>query len=249
MDTAITIPLAALVGIFLLAGAVKGLTGMGLPTIAMGLLGLGMPPAAAAAMLVVPSMVTNVWQLAAGPALGPLMRRLWPMLLGLVVGTIAGAGALATTDPSWSGFALGLALIGYAGHALLAPPLTVPGRQERWWSPTVGVATGAVTGTTGVFVIPAVPYLQALGLQRDTLVQALGLSFTISTLALAIGLGAHGAFRFEQAGLSALAVVPALAGMWLGGRLRQRIPPARFRVWFLVCLLLLGLELASRPWR
>ena len=59
---------------FLLAGLVKGVIGMGLPTVAMGLLALALPPAEAAAILVVPSLVTNVWQLLAGPRFAALAR-------------------------------------------------------------------------------------------------------------------------------------------------------------------------------
>ena len=54
--------LALITFTFLLAGFVKGVIGLGLPTVAVGLLGLVMPPAEAAALLVVPSMVTNLWQ-------------------------------------------------------------------------------------------------------------------------------------------------------------------------------------------
>ncbi|MCD9031929.1 sulfite exporter TauE/SafE family protein [Luteimonas sp. Y-2-2-4F] len=244
-DASFLLPLLALT--FLAAGLVKGVTGMGLPTVAMGLLGLVMPPAAAAAMLVVPSLVTNVWQLLVGPATAALLRRLWPMLLGIVAGTVGGAALLVRVDPLWSGLALGIALIAYAAYALVSPALAVSARIEPWASPAVGLATGAITGATGVFVMPAVPYLQALRLGKDTLVQALGLSFTVSTVALAAGLLAHGAFRADQLGLSALAVLPALAGMWLGQRVRARIGPKPFRICFLSLLALLGLELASRP--
>ena len=79
---------------FLLAGFVKGVIGLGLPTVSMGLLSLVMAPAKAASLLIVPSFVTNVWQLAAGPSFGRLARRLWPMLAGVVVGTLAGTGLL-----------------------------------------------------------------------------------------------------------------------------------------------------------
>jgi uncharacterized membrane protein YfcA len=119
--------------------------------------------------------------------------------------------------------------------------------MERWVSPVVGLTTGLVTGATGVFVIPAAPYLQALGLSKDDLIQALGLSFTISTIALAVGLASHGAFHLGHIALSALAVVPALLGMWFGQSIRQRISAATFRRWFLICLVLLGLELTIRP--
>lgn len=234
--------------IFLAAGLVKGVTGMGLPTVAMGLLGVMMPPVAAAALLVVPSLVTNVWQLLAGPAKVRLARRLWPMMLGIVAGTVVGAALLVGVDARASGLWLGVALIAYAAFALAAPELAVPGRWETWLAPVVGVATGAVTGATGVLVMPAVPYLQALRLPRDELVQALGLSFTVSTVALAVGLAAHGALRPGQLGWSACAIVPALAGMWLGQVVRGRISPAMFRRCFLLFLVVLGGELVWRAW-
>ncbi|GLX15488.1 membrane protein [Pseudomonas straminea] len=242
-----TFYLLFLLGTFLAAGLVKGVTGMGLPTVAMGLLGTVMAPAAAAAILVVPSFVTNLWQLFSGPALAPLLRRLWPMMLCIVLGTLAASTLLVVATPLWSGFWLGIALIVYALYALLAPALRVSARLERWLSPVVGLATGVVTGATGVLVMPAVPYLGSLNLSRDELVQALGLSFSVSTLALAIGLYWHGAFQVRQLGTSTAAIVPALLGMWLGQRLRARISPVRFRQCFMAFLILLGLELAARP--
>ncbi|OZI41648.1 sulfite exporter TauE/SafE family protein [Bordetella genomosp. 4] len=232
---------------FLAAGLVKGVTGMGLPTVAMGLLGTVMPPAAAAAILVIPSFVTNVWQLLSGPATARLLRRLWPMMLAIVLGTVGGAALLVRVDPLWSAFSLGVALIVYALYALLGPALSVSARAEPWLSPVIGVVTGAITGATGVFVMPAVPYLQALGLDKDELVQALGLSFTVSTIALAAGLMVHGAFQLNQLGVSTLAIVPALIGMWAGQKIRARISSKRFKQCFLVFLAVLGLELASRP--
>ncbi|MDY0976003.1 sulfite exporter TauE/SafE family protein [Massilia sp. CFBP9012] len=241
-----TFLLASLAATFPAAGLVKGVTGMGLPTVAMGLLGMAMTPAAAAALLVLPSFVTNVLQMTAGPGVLRLVTRLWPMLLGTVVGTAGGVVLLARVDPQTASLALGLTLILYAGYALAAPSLVLPRRHEVWLGPVVGVATGLVTGATGVFVVPAVPYLQALRLDKDELVQALGLSFTVSTVALAIGLATHGAFAFEQLGLSALAIAPALLGMWLGQAIRARISAKRFRQCFLAFLIGLGLELASR---
>ena len=233
---------------FFLAGMVKGVTGMGLPTVAMGILGTTMSASMAAALLVLPSFITNVWQLLTGPAIAKLWQRLGWMLLAVCVGTVGGALLLARVDPLWSGFALGMALMLYAGYALFAPIFTVPITCERWASPLVGGITGVITGATGVFVMPAVPYIGALaGLSKDELIQALGMSFTVSTIALAVGLLVHGAFRIEQLGLSAVAVIPALLGMWLGACVRARISPKRFKRYFLVFLMLLGVELVSRP--
>ena len=160
--------------------------------VSLGLLGLAMPPMQAAALLIVPSMVTNLWQLACGPRFLGLMKRLAGLLLGVVVGTLLVGAWLGGDAPRQATGVLGLALAAYALLGLAAIPLHLPARHEPWAGPLVGLATGALTAVTGVFVIPAVPYLGALRLQRDELVQALGLSFSASTLALAVTLGVHG---------------------------------------------------------
>lgn len=201
---------------FLLARIVKGVTGMGLPTIAMGVLGTLMPPVTAASVLIVPSFVTNVWQLVAGRSFTALIARLWTMMLAVVVGTIAASSLLTSASTEWTTRALGCVLVMYSAFTLLARQFSVPPRMERWLSPVIGIITGAITGATGVFVIPAVPYLQALGLSKNDLIQALGLSFTASTIALTVGLGLGGAFDSSRLVTSALAVFPALLGMWSG---------------------------------
>jgi uncharacterized membrane protein YfcA len=236
----------AVAAVFLLAGWVKGVVGMGLPTVAMGLLGLLMAPVQAAALLVVPSLVTNVWQALAGPGLRPLVRRLGPMLAATCVGTALGIGLLASGQTRIAEAALGTVLLVYAVAALARPRLAVPPRVERWASPLAGLATGAITGATGVFVVPAVPYLGALGLGREALVQALGLSFTVSTLALGGALWAVGRFPAESATASLAAVLPAVAGMLAGQALRRRLDADAFRRGFLVALAAVGATMLAR---
>ncbi|KMO16540.1 membrane protein [Methylobacterium platani JCM 14648] len=233
---------------FLLAGFVKGVIGLGLPTVAVGLLATMMTPAQAAALLVVPSFVTNIWQLLAGPRFGALLRRLWPMMAAIAAGTVASAGLIAGATGPGLGSALGFALVAYAAIGLAGLALRVPARAEPVLSPVVGLLTGLVTGATGVFVIPAVPYLQALNLGRDGLIQALGLSFTVSTVALAAGLAREGALPLAAGTASLVTLAPALLGMVAGQWLRGRVSASTFRRVFLVGLLLLGAHLALRPW-
>ncbi|TGT40297.1 sulfite exporter TauE/SafE family protein [Mesorhizobium sp. M8A.F.Ca.ET.165.01.1.1] len=232
--------------VFLAAGLVKGVVGMGLPTVAMGLLAAAMPPAEAAALLLIPSLVTNLWQLFTGPSFGGLCKRLWTMMAGVVVGTVTGAGLLTGAHTMIASAGLGAALMLYALVGLAKASFTTPARHEAWISPLVGVATGLVTGATGVFVIPAVPYLQSLRLGREDLIQALGLSFTVSTLALGFGLFRAGALASPTAQLagSVLALAPALAGMVVGQALRQRMSVETFRTVFFAGLLALGAYLA-----
>jgi uncharacterized membrane protein YfcA len=230
--------------IFLMAGLVKGMLGMGLPTVAMGLLGAVMSPVTAASLLIVPSVVTNVWQLLAGPHVVALARRLGFMLAGIAFGTLVGVQLLTGDMAGWASTALGLVLIVYAAIGLSSVQLHVPPRAEFWLSPVVGLTTGLITGATGISVIPLAPYLQALDLEREDLIQSLGLSFTVSMVALAVGLGAGGAWQSGTAAASLLALAPAMLGMAAGQALRRRVDPVIFRRWFFIGLLALGAHLA-----
>ncbi len=232
--------------VFLLGGLVKGVIGLGLPTIVMGLLSLTMPPAQAAALLVVPSLLTNVWQISARPGWLQMAKRLLPMQLALCVGIAAGSGWLTRAPTVWAAAGLGLALALYALLGLLSVSWVLSARTGRWWAVPVGLCTGLVTAATGVFVIPAVPYLQALGLEKEELVQALGLSFLVSTIALGLSLTHGGALNSEMGLASLLALAPACIGMAVGQRLRQRLSPAAFKRVFLWGLLTLGVYLCGR---
>ena len=110
-------------------------------------------------------------------------------------------------------------------------------------SSVVRVMTGVATAATGVFTLPMVPYLSGLGLDRENLVQALGLSFTICTLALAVDLTGAGALDRTMLTSSLAAVVPSLLGMFIGTYVRGRISPVLFRRCFFAGMLVLGVEL------
>jgi uncharacterized membrane protein YfcA len=231
-------------GVFVLAGFVKGVVGLGLPAISMGLLALVMPPADAASVLILPTVATNIWQMAAGPGLRPVAARLWPLMLGVICGTLAGAGWL--THGHFGTALLGGALALYALSGLASIRFTVSPAAEPWLGPIVGLITGLVAAATGVFAMPAVIYLQAIGIEKEDLVQALGLSFTVSSLALAVNLASVSALNLSLGPASIGALAVACLGMWLGQVLRLRLRPETFRLVFLIGLLALGSYLIAR---
>jgi uncharacterized membrane protein YfcA len=232
--------------VFLVAGFVKGVLGLGLPTISMGLLAVTMTPGQAAAMLVVPSLVTNLWQMLAGPYVLKLVKRLGGMLIAACIGTWLGAGWLTGPHARYGAIALGLSLIVYAVLSLGAVRVSVPRQQEIWLGPLVGLVTGLITAATGVFVIPAIIYLQGIGLEKEELVQALGLSFTVSTVALSFNLMGAGVLSVSLASTAIVGLVTAAIGMWIGQLVRLRLDQQTFRRWFFIGLLLLGVYLAGR---
>jgi uncharacterized membrane protein YfcA len=238
--------LALIAVAFLFAGTVKGVVGAGLPTFSLPILALGLGLKDGIALIVIPAIVTNIWQGLVGGQLLAITRRLGTFLIATVIGTWAGAVILAGADALLLSGVLGIFLFLYSIFSLATPQIPAPGRAEKYLSPVMGGATGVMLGMIGSFFVPGVLYLQALGMNRDQLVQALGIAFTLGSLALGIGLAGNGLFTVSHAGLSALGIVPALIGMAAGQRLRRRLSEHRFRQALFGALLIIAVFLALR---
>src|SRR3954467_6959612 len=210
---------------FLFAGFVKGVIGLGLPTVAMGLLAVTMPPASALAIVIVPAIVTNIWQTFVGPYLSDIIRRLWPLMIGTVIGIWLNSGMLTGPYARYATVVLGVLLVIYAIIGLNKFAFNVARRDEGWIGAIVGVVTGMISATTGVQVIPSMPFMQAIGMEKDELVQALGVFFTTATLALALNLTQAGLVNASTALPGAVAMAAAFAGMFTGQALRTRLRP------------------------
>ena len=238
--------LAIATAVFLLAGFIKGIIGLGLPTISIALLAATFDLKAGLALIVIPAFVTNVWQAVTGGGLTRIARRLAVFIAAAAAGVWFGVGVLSGADAAVVSGLLGIMLCVYSGIALATPQIPPPGRLEPWLAPIIGGLSGFIAGLMGSFVIPGSLYLQALGLPRDIFVQAMGISFTTITLALGIALIGHGMMPAQLGIMSFAALAPAMIGMAAGKRVRRYIPEARFRQVFFFGMLALGLYMAMR---
>src|SRR3954453_11601072 len=230
---------------FLLAGFVKGVIGLGLPTVSMGLLAVTMPPGRALAIIIVPAIITNIWQTFVGPYLRDIMRRLWPLMIGTVIGIWLNAGLLTGPYAPYGTVTLGVLLVIYAIVGLSRFHFKVARRDEKWIGGIVGLITGVVSAATGVQVLPSMPFMQAIGMEKDELVQALGVFFTVATVALAFNLTSAGLLSAATALPGAVAMAASFAAMFIGQAVRSPMPPDAFRRWFLIAMIFLGLYLAG----
>ena len=230
---------------FLLAGFVKGAIGLGLPTVAMGLLAVTMPPAQALAIVIVPAIVTNIWQTFVGPYLRDILKRLWPLMVGVAAGIWLNRGMLTGPYAHYGTIVLGVLLVIYAVVGLSKFSFTVGRRNEKWIGGIVGLVTGVISAATGVQVLPSMPYMQAIGMEKNELVQALGVFFTVATLAQAFNLTSSGLISAATALPGAIAMACSFAGMFIGQAVRSRMQPEAFRRWFLISMILLGIYLVG----
>jgi uncharacterized membrane protein YfcA len=113
------------------------------------------------------------------------LAALWPMLVCALLGTLPAAGILTKANVHLTTALLAGVLVVYTLIGLIGVHFKVSPRTEPVLGPVVGLTTGLINGATGIFVVPGVPYVQALNLGKDELVQALAISAFVSSLALA----------------------------------------------------------------
>jgi uncharacterized protein len=231
-------------GAFIVAGIAKGAIGMGMPPIAIGLMTFALPLDQALAIMVLPTMVTNVWQAIYGKGFLPLLRRFSTMAATSVIALFAvaiWAGHLGSPMAlAW----VGVLLVIYSLAALTRWRPAVSRANERWANPLIGAASGAVAGFTGVAAVPFLPYMQSLDMDRHELVQALGVMFLFIIGALTLALLWQGAFHLETTTSGIAALVPTMIGVWLGQKSREAVSPETFRRIFIFGMLALGLNMA-----
>lgn len=231
---------------FFAGGLVKGVIGLGMPTVALAILASVLGLRESLPLLVVPIILTNIAQLVQGGSAAKVLRRFRLLNVCAFAGVWAGVAVLFAVDPLILSGVLGIVVCAYAASNLLTLELRVPQSAERWLTVPVGLGTGIMTGMTGSSVFPLIPYLHGLGMDRDALIRALAYAFLVSYVALALALGGHGALDATVLSISVLALAPAFAGMYAGRQLRTRLSEGGFRTAFCIGLLILGANLVRK---
>ena len=228
--------------VFLVAGTVKGLVGLGLPTITIALTSLVLPLPEAIALIALPTIFTNLWQATVGGKFGVILRRQWPLIVPLAVMLYLTMWLVGQKGPNWAFLVLAAVLVAYSALGLLRIRLHIHADLEKPLGPVIGVVAGLV----GVPVVPLMPYLQGLDIKPTELVQTLGVVLCATSLTLTVSLLNFGLLDGRRAVVSAAAVLPALAGMWVGQSIRNRLSVEQFRLAVFWALLLTGLYTFAR---
>lgn len=238
--------LAIIAAGYFFAAFVKGATGLGFSTSALPLLTFAVGLKAALPLLIVPALSSNALVMIDAGHFRETLRRFWLLYAGVTIGIVCGLMLLARIDSVSAGGVLGLVLVAYGLFALANPDLNLSRHLEKPFAPAVGFLTGAVNGLTGSQVMPVLPYLMALQLDRNRFLQAINISFSLSTVLMAIGLSRIGLLTLESALISVGGLVPVMAGMKAGNTLRKRLSEAAFRRMVLILLIVFGVILIAK---
>lgn len=237
---------AVIFAAYLFAATAKGVTGLGFSTTCLAIVALTVGLKNALPLLIIPSISTNLMVMVGAGHFTETLRRFWPMYLATVPGVILGLWALGSVDGIVAGVALGVVLIGYCGFAFANPDLRLPAQLERPLQPVSGFLTGLVNGTTGSQVMPSMPFLMALHMEKNRFVQAINISFTLASLIMVVGLNRMGLFTTDGVILSIVGTAFAIAGIRLGERIRDRLNAGQFRMAVLGMLTVMGAVLIAR---
>ena len=226
---------------FLVSGIVKGVVGFGLPAVSLAILSIALDLHSAIALVVVPAFVTNIRQSCSGGHARDVLSRAWPFLLTTTIAVWIGVMALVKLNHSFLSALLGFLLVIYAIISITGREFQISSRNNTWLGPFLGVMTGLFAGMTGTASVPGIMYLKGIGLSRDSLVQAMGMLFTLCALVLGIAMQKHDLLTLEIVTMSCVALIPALLGMLVGERTRQAISEGTFENVFLSSLMIMGI--------
>ena len=233
-------------GAFFFAAFSKGITGMGFATTCLPVIALAMGLEVALPLVLVPSVASNIIVQVEVGHFRESVRRFWPMVVAAMIGVVIGLVLLTWMEARAAGAALGVVLFVYGLFALKTPNLTLPPHLEKPLGPVTGLTTGVINGLTGSQLMPVLPYLMALHLDRERFVQAINCSFTSSSIVMAIGLSKIGLMNVETALVSTIGVIPVWVGLKLGGKIRRRLAPELFRKLVIYMLMASGVLLLIR---
>ena len=230
----------------LVAGIIKGATGLGYASCALPFLAMAMGLRQAISVVMLPALASNFLIICITPHKLETLRRFWPLYIAAIPGIMAGIYLLVLFDQKIPTIGLGFLILAYSVYSIVRPSLLVPKKFESPLQVPVGLLNGFLTGLTGSQVLPFLPYILGLQLDPDRTTQAINLAITLWSGVMLIALYQSGVASTGSLAASVLALVPALLGIYLGSILRSMIPAQHYRLIVQVVLGFLGASLIAK---
>jgi uncharacterized membrane protein YfcA len=242
LDTEILIYIAA---VYVIAGFVKGFSGLGFSAISIGILATFLDLAVAIPLVVIPSTASSLLVMIEAGGFKSALRKFWPLYISALPGLAIGIWLLVRPEVNIAKSVLGGLLLLYAIWGLLNPTVALPPRFQTVLQGPIGFFTGLFSGLTGVAVMPVSPFLLSLNLTPNLFVQALNISFVVSSSVLVLSLGGLGYIGSQSILLSLCAIIPVALAVKYGSLLRRHVSEKLFKIVVLFIMLFLGINLVT----
>lgn len=231
---------------YVVASVIKGLTGVGFSTSCLPIMALRLDLKVAIPLVIVPSIISNVGIMIQAGSFSEAVRRFWTLYLSSIPGLLIGLVILVTIRGDAARVILGIVLASYALLALSNKPFILSRRWERKLKIPVGFCTGLINGLTGSQVLPVLPYLMSLDLKKNSFVQSINISFTLSSLIMLFTIDQLGFLAPKTFLIAVGSLVPVLPIVYFSGKLRQHLSVTWYRRLVLFFLLIMGVILSVK---
>ena len=221
---------------YIVAAGIKGLTGVGFSTSCLSIMALRLDLKIAIPLVIFPSIVSNVAVMIQAGHFRAALRRFWLFYIAGIPGLVVGLSILVVVNVGVAKALLGFILITYTIWALSNTSFSL---SEKWEFPA-GFLTGFVNGLTGSQVMPSLPYLLSLDIGKNLFVQAINISFTLSSLVMLVGMRYWGYLPVSTSMLAVGGIVPVLIALYFAGKLQSKLTGKSHRQLVLIFLLVTG---------
>jgi uncharacterized membrane protein YfcA len=205
-----------------------------------------LPPLQAIALLVVPVISTNIFQVFHQGLFVAVARRYWSLILTIAITATLASRLIVSVNNEALSIAIGfiIAIIGLM--RVIQLPVGIPDRHEVWLNPLIGVISGLVGSVSNLFGPPVFAYLSMRGIKKDSFIVGIAMVFLVGAIPLHANLFVLGVTTSETLILSTLITIPVVAGMALGTWLRSRFSQAMFENTLVAIIIVAGLNLIRR---
>ena len=226
-------------------GFCKGASGISLALISVSLAAIFVDISIAVALMTVPVLIANIWQVGSNKFTSEVWNFHWPLYLAITPGVGIGAKVLTSVDPFLVSGIVGIIVISFAILIYTQPKWKLSTPTARRFSVPTGFIGGLVGGISG-FLPPVLMYMVALKLPKEKFIAAIGIAYLTGVLALMVFLATYNFLTWQIILWSALAALPMFAGQLAGHKARQRIAEKPFHLMVLILMLLSGANLIRK---
>ncbi|UTW55064.1 sulfite exporter TauE/SafE family protein [Kordiimonas sp. SCSIO 12610] len=232
--------------VFLVAGTIKGLIGIGLPTIAISLMSLVIDARLAITLTIIPMFASNIWQVYRGGKILETLRKYWIFSTLLIISIFCTALISRSVSSDIILIILGSVVTIYAILSLLKWAPRIAAQHDPHAQTGFGLAAGILGGFTAIWAPPLIIYLTSRQIPKDEFIRATGMLITVGSTPLLFGYVQNGLLTPELATTASLMTIPVLIGFIVGEFLRKYISTAKFHTIVLSIFAVMGANLVYR---
>ena len=232
--------------IFALAGLIKGVIGVGLPTVSLALLSFILDIKESIAIVLIPIILTNFYQMIDGKYLKDIIKDTKYFLLFSIISIIPGFLLLVYFNSKIILGILSLLLILNSIISLSKNTIKIKKPKNKLNQIWIGILTGFSTGVCSIYTMPLVLMLQSLSYTKDKIIQFMGITFFLFSSIQIILFYSQAMINTKILTYSIFSIIPIFAGLVIGNLIRKRISETVFKNLFNLMLLIMGLVIFAR---